>query len=93
MKWNPYQDHQNRACSNLLTMLFPEQTKTIPRILIWSVIFLADLVLIVGGAFSQGLIPSEARSVSILLPAAVIGLFWLQGYLWGLILRLKGDKL
>ena len=43
MGWNPYQDQKNRAYSSILTTLFPEQTKTIPRLIVWSFIFLADL--------------------------------------------------
>ena len=43
MTWNPYTDQKNRAYSGILTTLFPEQTKTLPRILIWSLIFLIDL--------------------------------------------------
>ena len=44
MGWNPYQDQKNRAYSSILTTLFPEQTKTIPRILVWGIIFLVDLI-------------------------------------------------
>ena len=43
MAWNPYTDQQNRGYAHILTTLFPEQTKTLPRILIWSLIFLMDL--------------------------------------------------
>ena len=56
MAWKPYQDQENRAYSSILTQLFPEQTKTLPRILIWSVIFLLDLSLCVFGAFHFGLL-------------------------------------
>lgn len=42
-----YQDQENRAYSHILTTLFPEQTKTLPRVLAWSVIFMIDLVLTV----------------------------------------------
>lgn len=77
MKWNIYQDKENSAYSHILTTLFPEQTKTLPRILVWSLIFLADLILIAAAAAHWGFLDSE-----LLLLAAVFGLFWLQGFLW-----------
>lgn len=88
--WNLYQDKQNRAYSNILQALFPEQTKTLPRILVWSVIFLADLILVFAGAFSLGLFPSESKFSFLLGLAAVLGLFWLQGYLWKIVRNLFG---
>ena len=53
MGWNPYQDQKNRAYSSILTTLFPEQTKTIPRIIVWSFIFLADLI-VTGSTVGEG---------------------------------------
>ena len=50
MAWNPYSDQKNRAYSGILTSLFPEQTRTLPRILVWSLVFLVDLILGIGGA-------------------------------------------
>lgn len=79
MAWKPYQDQENRAYASILTSLFPEQTKTLPRILVWSIIFLADLILVVAGAFQMGLLHD---GYGLLVIAAVIGLFWLQGFLW-----------
>lgn len=87
MKWNPYQDMENRAYSSILTTLFPEQTRTVPRILVWSVIFLIDLILVVAGASHFGFLGSKISGL--LTFAAVIGLFWLQGYLWGISRKLK----
>lgn len=83
-----YQDRENRAYSHILTTLFPEQTKSLPRILIWSVIFLIDLILVVGGAFYLGLLPSTSKLTGILLLVVVIGLFWVEGFLWSTFLRL-----
>ena len=90
MAWNPYQDYKNRAFSSILTTLFPEQTKTLPRILIWSVIFLLDLILVVWGAFYFGLLQfdtyrsqNEAMFGTAGLLSVLFGLFWLQGWLWG----------
>lgn len=83
MKWNTYQDMENRAYSHILTTLFPEQTKTLPRILVWSIIFLVDLTVVIAGEFYLDLIP-QFKLEGLVLLAAVLGLFWLQGYLWGI---------
>lgn len=95
MAWKPYQDQENRAYSHILTTLFPEQTKTLPRILVWSMIFLLDLIVIVFCAYYFGFLPFDGcsnrnhlKSGSILLLASIIGLFWFQGWLWGCVCRL-----
>ena len=89
MQWNTHQDMKNRAYSSILQTLFPEQTKTIPRIIVWSVIFLLDLCLIVVGAAYLGIFQfgsySSMRAMTlpgILLVAVLFGVFWLQGFLW-----------
>ena len=89
MAWNPYTDQKNRAYSGILTSLFPEQTKTLPRIILWSIVFLLDLILGIGGAFYLGwLQPTAYRStnsyslvIGVLL-AGILGIFWLQGAIW-----------
>lgn len=92
MKWNPYQDMENRAYSRILTTLFPHQTKTLPRILVWSVIFLIDLTVVAFGEFRLDLIPDGWKPGFLLLLAAVFGLFWLQGRIWGIFLKRKGES-
>ena len=88
MTWNPYTDQKNRAFSSILTSLFPEQTKTIPRIIVWSLVFLLDLTLGIAGAFHFGLLqPDSSRVISALLIAAMMGIFWLQGAVWYAIVR------
>lgn len=94
MGWNPYTDQKNRAYSNILTSLFPEQTKTVPRMIVWSIIFLLDLILIIGGAFYLGLLQYDTyqnqngiKLVSAGLIGLVVGLFWLQGVVWYGIVR------
>ena len=89
MAWNTHTDVKNRAYSSILTTLFPEQTKTIPRIIVWSIIFLLDLVLVVFGAFHFGLLQfgnyTSMRQMTLpglLLLAVLFGIFWLQGFLW-----------
>lgn len=88
-----YQDQENRAYSSILTTLFPEQTKTVPRIIVWSVIFLADLILVCWGCYHWGLLEMMfGRKILTIIPlAAVLGIFWLQGYLWGIFRKLKGE--
>ena len=82
MAWKPYQDQENRAYSSILTTLFPEQTKTLPRILVWSVVFLLDLVLIISGTVYLGL------PLGVLpLLALIFGVFWLQGSVWNWIFQ------
>lgn len=93
---------KNRAYSGILTTLFPEQTKTLPRIIVWSIIFLADLVLVVFGAFHFGLLQlgnySSMRQVTLpglLLITVLFGIFWLQGFIWYGMIKLlkKGNEL
>lgn len=94
MTWNPYSDQKNRAYSGILTSLFPEQTKTLPRIIVWSIIFLLDLILGIGGAAYFGLLnydsfrsQNQMMLSSGLLIAVIVGVFWLQGKLWYGIIR------
>ena len=94
MEWKPYQDQENRAYSSILTTLFPEQAKTLPQILVWSVIFLIDLILVIGGSAYLGILQFDHyRNVNAIqlgglcLFAAVVGIFWLQGVLWGWVCR------
>lgn len=95
MKWNTHQDMENRAYSGILTALFPEQTKTIPRIIVWSIIFLLDLTLGAVGAMHLGLFqPDKFNNTNGtmlgagLLLVAIIGVFWLQGVIWFAIVKL-----
>lgn len=89
MTWNPYTDQKNRAYSGILTTLFPEQTKTLPRILIWSIIFMADLILGILAAIHFGLLKignfnssNDMMLGSLLVLAAILAIFWLQGKIW-----------
>ena len=89
MAWNPYTDQKNRAYSSILTTLFSEQTQTIPRIIAWSIIFMVDLILGIGGAAYFGLLQfgnyNNTNSMMLsagLLIVAIVGVFWLQGKIW-----------
>lgn len=86
-----HQDQENRAYSHILTTLFPEQTKTVPRIIVWSIIFLIDLILVCWGCYRLGILESlfQHKILTALPFAAVFGIFWLQGYLWGIFFKLK----
>lgn len=95
MAWNPYTDQKNSAFVSILTGLFPEQTKTLPRIIVWSLIFFADLVLGIVGAVHYGWIQfgnySSQSQLSLavsLLVLAIIAVFWLQGKIFYGILKL-----
>lgn len=89
MAWNPYSDQKNRAYHSILTSLFPEQTKTFPRIIVWSLIFLTDLILGIGGATYFGMLrfdefqsQNQMMLSSGLAFVAIVGIFWLQGKIW-----------
>ena len=87
MNW--YKDRAIQADAGIFRSLFPEQTQTVPRILVWSVIFLLDLILCIGAAAHFGLLDysnysnqSNLRLVSGLLLVGIFVLFWLQGKIW-----------
>ena len=83
MKWNTYQDLENRAYVSILRTLFPEQTRTLPRIIVWSIVFLIDLIAVCVLAVRWGIFDlMDMRLAPILICAAVIFLFWLQGFVW-----------
>ena len=89
MAHHPYSDQANKGYSQIIKSLFPEQTKTFPRIIVWSLIFLADLILGIVGATYFGLLKfTEFRSqnqmmlASGLVIAAIVAVFWLQGKIW-----------
>lgn len=82
MGWNPYEDHKNRAYSSLLNAMFPEQTKTLPRIIVWSLIFLIDLVAVVYGAYCLGLLEYGSKLVVAVVAIVAVGIFWLEGVIW-----------
>lgn len=94
MGWHPYTDQKNRAYSNIMTSLFPEQTKTLLRTLVWGMIFLVDLITVIGGAFCMGWLqydryPNQdaVSLVTGLLILLTVGVFWLQGKIWYGIVR------
>lgn len=94
MGWNPYTDQKNRAYSSILTTLFPEQTKTLPRIIVWSIIFFLDLTAGIFAAVHFGLLQFDKfqSTNQMMLPAgllvlAILGVFWLQGVIWGAVTK------
>ena len=89
MDMNWYKDRTIRADAGIFRSIFPEQTKNLPRIIVWSIILLLDLSLGIGGAFYYGLLDfdryssqSTLRLASGLLLVGIFLLFWLQGKIW-----------
>ena len=89
MAWDPYRDKKNHAYAGILTTLFPEQTKTVPRIVVWSVIFLLDLILGISGAYHYGILSLDYPSkwMSLVVIVGIVAVFWLQGVLWGAFMK------
>ena len=54
MKGNPLDGYY---LGRLLRQMFPEQTKTIPRIIVWTIVFLADTGLVIWAVVALGLMP------------------------------------
>lgn len=76
-----------------LSSIFPEQTKAIPRIIVWSIIFIIDLGLAAFLAFQTGLIDLlDGKLGSLLVTGLTLivagGLFWAESLIWKTILRL-----
>ena len=86
MSWRPYQDQHNSAFIEILTGLFPEQTKTLPRLIVWSIIFFIELVVVIVGAQYLGLLSTKLGSC--LAMVVLFGGFWLQGKIFYGILKL-----
>lgn len=83
MAWNPYTDQKNNAFVEILTGLFPEQTKTLPRIIVWSIIFLIDLIGVCILAVQWGIFDVMGmKTAPLVVGAAVIFLFWLEGFVF-----------
>lgn len=87
-------DEQLRGNASLLRQLFPEHTKTVPRIIAWSVILLLDLLLGAVVVWKLGIdLPELHRKMELLLQGAVLlgvsaGAFLAESLLWRTILRL-----
>ena len=83
MAFRPYRDQEIRGYSSLLRSFFPEQFKTVPRTIVWSIIFFLDLTVVVLAGYYWGLLSSGNTKLNLFLClAAVFGLFWLQGFVW-----------
>lgn len=81
---NMYTDKKNAAYSRGLVSMFPEQTRTIPRTIVWGLIFLLDLVGAAYIAFQWGLWDWFPDSMGNYLQVGIIAgasvfLFWLEG--------------
>lgn len=86
---NMYQDKKNQAYSNVFKSIFPEQTKTVPRIIIWSVIFLVDLIAVCVLAVRWGIFEiMDMKTAPLVIGAVAIFLFWLEGFVFYSIAKL-----
>jgi len=81
----PHEHHLNRLYARILTQLFPEQTKTIPRMIVWSIIFILYLTACIFGANALGLLKSGLGLILTLI--VVVGGFWLMGKGWYAIVK------
>ena len=72
--------HLNRLYARILTQLFPEQTKSIPRMIVWSIIFIMYLTACIFGANYLGLLNSQLGVIATIV--IVIGGYWLMGKIW-----------
>ena len=90
----PHTDQKIKANSGLFAAIFPVQTKSLTSIVVWNFILLADLVLAVVCAFHFGVISLDNFSkwtVGLVL-VAVLVVFWLQGVIWGAVVKLLQKK-
>ena len=69
--------------------IFPEQTKTPVRIVLWSIVLFADVILCICCAVYFGIITPDSFSTWMMIPivVAVIALFWIQCALYGVITK------
>lgn len=80
--------HQDNRKNFFLKEMFPNQFNTIPRIIIWTLIFIADIVLVLWIASLLGFSIAAAASSRILLIVYLViafGLFCLESFLYNLI--------
>ena len=81
---HPYTGKWLREC-------FPEQTKSVKSILVWSVVFLADVTLVFWAAIALGLklMSLQYQLISVvgmLLLVAALALFWVETEIYNRIL-------
>lgn len=66
-----------------LKAMFPEQTKTVPRIICWSIILVIDIIAVCVLAVRWELFDwIDSRLAPVLIIAAVLLLFWLEGFVF-----------
>lgn len=76
-----------------LSEWFPEQTKTIPRIIIWAIVYIADVVLVFWLASRLGIailqLQYQLRSVVVMLYlVAALGIFSLEAFVYNKLISL-----
>ena len=89
MAWKPYQDAENRGYMHILTTLFPEQAKPLPRFIVRSIIHLANLVGVAVLAFHWGILEAVSPKLSpFLIGAGVFLVFWQESAIWYAFLKI-----
>ena len=76
------QDKLIQSDIGIFRTLFPEQTRSVYSIIVWSIVLLLDIIVLAGIAVSQGWTGVFSKTGILLLLAAAILLFWLEGVLW-----------
>ena len=89
MRGEHYTVHRNRGYFQFLSAIFPEQTKSTVSIIVWSIIFLLEMTIGVLAAFHFGFLSGDTinKSKIIILIGGIIVVFWVQGFLWGLLMK------
>lgn len=73
----------------VLKQIFPEQTKNNLSIIIWTIVFIADLVLVYFTAGWLGIDLLGIRQVGLMLfIGAGLALFWLETFIYNHLIRL-----
>lgn len=70
--------------NTFLKEMFPRQFDTIPHIIIWSIVFILDIIAVFGAAHLLGL-PLPGKVGLMLYLTVAFGLFCLESFLYNLI--------
>ena len=75
----------NNKKNFFLKEMFPKQFDTVPHIIIWTLVFLADVAVVFGGAYLLGLplpVGAWAKLGFILYMVAAFALFFLESWVY-----------
>lgn len=69
--------------------MFPEHTKTVPRVILWSIVLLVDLIGVTVLAVHWGILEAVSPKLSpFLIGAGVFLVFWLESLIWKAFLKI-----